>query len=155
MKINIRDLLIINLLLFAILAWSCNGNPRPGVSHPNSEAEKKSPGKIVFDQEIHNFGTLKDGEIVSFSFIFHNTGESAFKLIKGEKSCGCIELHYSADQIAPGGSSTVEIVLNTSGEWGNLIKEATLETSEGEKKVLSVGAYVENEHFNNNLNTQK
>ena len=116
---------------------------------------KKSPGKIVFEKEIHNFGTLKDGEIISYSFLFKNVGESPLKISKAEKSCGCIEVRYSLTAIPPGSSSAVEIVLNSAGEWGNLIREATIETSEGEHKELKISAYIDNKQFNNFLNTQK
>ena len=124
-------------------------------SQENNSPEKKTPGKIVFDKEIHNFGTLKDGEIVSFSFVFRNTGGSPFNIIKAEKSCGCIDIQYSKNEILPGESSVVEIIFNTAGEWGNLIKGVTIDTSEGERKELQIGAYIENKQFNNLLNTQK
>ena len=145
--------IIFSLILVAIL-YSCHYKRGSGVIQPVKQSEKKSPGRIVFDKEIHNFGTLKDGEIVSFSFIFRNMGGSPLNLTKGEKSCGCLELKYSLNEVVPGESSTVEMIFNTSGEWGNVIKEATIETSDGEKKELQIGAYIENKQFNL-LNTQK
>ena len=153
-----RGILYIIILFSFSLAASlsgCQNGPGTKVPHDNMSSEKKSPGKIVFDKEIHIFGTLKEGEIVSYSFIFHNTGGSAVKLIKVEKSCGCIDLNYSKNDVLPGESSTIEVVLNSSGEWGNLIREVTLETSNGEKKELQIGAYIENSQFNTNLNTEK
>jgi len=141
--------------LLIILVCSCHRPPESKALPVRRPTEKKSRGKIVFDQEIHNFGTLKDGEIISYSFIFRNAGGSPFKIIKAEKSCGCIDPHYSSNEILPGESSAIEVVLNTAGEWGNLIREVSLETSEGEKKELHIGAYIENKQFENNLNTQK
>ena len=155
MKFSIKiDFLLLNYLLF-VLVCSCNQSTESKVSPLHRLGEKKSPGKIVFDQEIHNFGTLKDGEIISYSFIFRNVGGSPVKIIKADKSCGCIEPHFSSDEIAPGQSSAVEVVLNSAGEWGNLIREVTIETSDGEKMELQVGAYIDNKQFDNNLNTQK
>jgi len=144
-------------VILLVIAPSCDNrrSPEKRVKEENKLSEKKYPGRIVFDKEIHNFGTLKDGEIVSYSFVFRNTGGSPLKIIKAEKSCGCIDIHYSSKAISPGESSAVELVFNTAGEWGNLIKEATIETSEGEQKELQIGAYIENKQFNNLLNTQK
>ena len=140
-----------------LLSSSCANPPKQEKrdSKENTSLEKKTPGKIVFDKEIHNFGTLKDGEIVSYTFTFRNTGESPFKINKVEKTCGCIDFKYDSNAIEPGESSIIEVIFNTSGEWGNQIKGATVETSEGERKELQIGAFIENKQFNNLLNTEK
>ncbi len=155
MRTNILNALIIICLL--LLYTSCDGrrNQKNGVSKENKSLKKKGPGKIVFDKEIHNFGTLKDGEIVSFSFIFRNTGDSPFIISNVEKSCGCIDFKYNSIAIQPGEMSTIELIFNTAGEWGNQIKGVTVETSEGERKELQIGAYIDNKQFNNLLNTEK
>ena len=155
MKFSIKIAFVLFKYLLIVLVCSCHQSSQRKVLPTHGMAEKKSPGKIVFDQEIHNFGTLKDGEIISYSFIFRNVGGSPVKIIKADKSCGCIEPHFSSDEIAPGQSSAVEVVLNSAGEWGNLIREVTIETSDGEKMELQVGAYIDNKQFDNNLNTQK
>jgi len=146
--------LIISLVL---LSYSCGNirSPEKVISKENKSFEKKGPGKIVFDKEIHNFGTLKDGEIVSFSFVFRNVGESSFKIIKAEKSCGCIDFKFNSNDIQPGETSSVELIFDTAGEWGNQIKGMTIETSEGEQKELQISAYIENKQFNNLLKTEK
>jgi hypothetical protein len=147
--------IIIGLLL---LFSSCDSNRSRENQRPkeNKPLEKKAPGKIVFDKEIHNFGTLKDGEIVSYSFTFRNTGGSPFLINKVEKTCGCIDSRYNSGAIQPGETSAIELIFNTAGEWGNQIKGLTVETSEGEQKELQIGAYIENKQFNNNLlNTEK
>ena len=155
---SVMKFLIYSILIIIILnglAESCtpHSGQKPRILSDKS-AEKKGPGKIVFDKEIHNFGTLKDGEVLSYSFRYRNTGGSPVKIIGKERDCGCIELNYSEEAVSPGDSSTVEIILNTSGEWGNLIKEATVVTSEGERKKLKISAYIDNKQFNNFLNTQ-
>ena len=149
-----RNLRIFHLLFLTFLIC-CHNSQVKSRAQGDNQSKKKSPGKIVFDKEIHNFGTLLDGEIISYSFIYRNTGGSPVKVAKAEKSCGCIEIHYNPNPIAPGDSSTIEIILNTTGEWGNMIKEATIETSEGELKELTIGAYIDNKQFDNNLNIQK
>jgi Protein of unknown function (DUF1573) len=147
--------LVIGLLILATLQYSCAITPQKPSSKGDESFAKKSPGRIVFDQEIHNFGSLIDGEIVSYSFIFRNTGGSSFYLVKGEKSCGCIDIRYNSNEILPGDSSTVELIFNSSGEWGNIIKGVVIETSLGERKELHIGAYIDNKQINNLLNTQK
>ena len=155
MKTIFRNILIIISLLIINLSCANHRSSENRILQENKSLEKKTPGKIVFDKEIHNFGTLKDGEIVSFSFVFRNTGGTPFNIIKADKSCGCINIQYSTNSILPGESSVVEVVFNTAGEWGNLIKSVIIETSEVERKELQIGAYIENKQFNNLLNTQK
>jgi hypothetical protein len=140
------------------LGYSSCGNPGSQgnvVSKESNSLKKKGAGKIVFDKEIHNFGTLKDGEIVSFSFVFRNAGGSPFKISKAEKSCGCIDFKFDSSFIQPGETSSIELIFNTASEWGNQIKGVTIETSEGQRKELQIGAYIENKQFNNLLNTEK
>ena len=149
-----NTLVIISLLtIFA----SCGDRGSTGnrVTKEIKSPEKKEPGKIVFDKEIHNFGTLKDGEIVTYSFVFRNSGGSPISIIKAEQSCGCIEIRYNKNSIKPGETSFIEVLFNSAGEWGNQIKGVTIETSEGEQKELQIGDYVENKQFNNLLNTEK
>lgn len=98
---------------------------------------------------------MKDGEIVSCFFVFRNAGGSPFRIVKVEKSCGCIDIKCNTDLIGPGESSAVEFIFNSAGEWGNLIKGATIVTSVGEQKELQIAAFIDNKQFNNLLNIQK
>jgi hypothetical protein len=148
------------LLIFAVAMLhlsACHNQPSDRVKQPvaSGSDKKKQPGRIEFTKEIHNFGTLKDGEIVAFSFQFKNTGGSAFRLTKAEPGCGCLTVQYDKEEIQAQSASTVEVILNTNGEWGNLIKTVEIETSSGEKKSLTIGAYVENRNFNMDLNNLK
>lgn len=137
---------------FAIIC--CNGRKTASDNrgNPMPEIEKKNAGKIEFLKEIHNFGSLKAGEVVVFSFVFSNTGTDPVKITKIENSCGCITVQYDSEAIDPGKQSTVEVVFNTAGEWGNQIKTLSVSTASGETKELTITAYIENENFNNLIN---
>ena len=154
MRLVFYNILRIITLLFFFASCGIR-NPSQKVSTSQLQNGKNIPGKIVFEKEIHNFGTLKEGEVVAFSFKFGNKGGSPFKIVKAEPSCGCIEVKYPNSEILPGDSSVVSVIFNSSGEWGNQLKGATVETSEGEQKELQVGAYIDNKQFNNFLNNQK
>jgi hypothetical protein len=149
------SLLIVAAALILLPACHNQQSGRVRQSVATGADKKKEPGKIEFTKEIHNFGTLKEGEIVSFSFQFKNTGGTAFRLVKAETGCGCITVQYDKEEIQPQAVSTAEVILNTNGEWGNLIKTVEIETSYGEKKSLTIGAFVENKNFNMDLNNLK
>ena len=145
----------VGFIIFIIfLLCGCGGgrNANTPSSHP---IENNGVSKIEFLTEIHNFGTLKAGETVSFTFIFKNSGNKNFKINEIQRSCDCITAKYQDLEVIPGGNSEVEVILSTTGEWGNLLKTLEVKTSEGEKKILTVSAYVEDENFNNLLKKEK
>jgi hypothetical protein len=147
-------LLIFSTILLVLSCGNRVSDIKKDTDQISASEKMKSPG-IVFITEMHNFGTLKVGEVVSFSFMIMNNGRIPFRITKAETTCGCLSVKYDKKEIAPGEKSAIEVILNTSGEWGNQLKMVEVETSAGEKKELKVGAYIENEQFNNLLNTQK
>lgn len=138
----------------ALLLHSCNSHPRgPGMPSGETGADKKkSTGKIEFRQELHNFGTVKEGEIVAFTFLFRNTGNGPVRLNKVEAGCGCLTMKYDQGEIPAGGSSEIEVRFNAAGEWGNQVKTIDVATSSGQSIQLTIGAFVENKNFNFDLN---
>jgi len=143
------------IFIFIITGCANRDNKSRNNAGNLSTSEKKEAAKIDFLSEMHNFGTLKAGEIVSFSFIFENNGIKPLRIKKAETSCGCMTAKAEEIEIFPGEKSTVEVILNTSGGWGNLLKTVEVETLSGEKKILTISAYIENEQFNNLLKKVK
>ena len=155
MRIQNYHLLLIISALFLSISCENRGTKVNLKRNQIPASEKKDSSGIGFITEIHNFGTLKVGEIVSYSFVFMNKGVIPVRIEKAEPSCGCVRVKYDKKEIASGDKSAIEVVFNTAGEWGNQLKMVEVETSSGEKKELKIGAYIDNEQFNNLLNTQK
>ena len=147
----------LSIIIAAIMILGCgnksSSNSSPSVSIDTNK--KKAPGRIEFTKELHNFGTLKEGETVAYSFQYKNGGSSPFRLTKVEPTCGCLTVQFSKEEIAPGSNSTIEVIFQTAGEWGNQVKTVEIETSGGETKTLTIGAFVENKNFNIDLNNLK
>jgi len=149
-----KKYLYIVFLLITFGIQACHNKPAANVK-PSSSAgseKKKNIGKIEFSEEIHNFGSLKEGEIVSFSFKFKNIGESPLRLQRVEPTCGCLTVRYDKEEVGVAQSSFVEVIFNSEGEWGNQIKTVDLETSGGQTRTLTIGAFVENKNINVDLN---
>jgi hypothetical protein len=144
-------------LLICLVAMGCQSKSsnRSSPSVTNELNKKKPPGRIEFTKEIHNFGVLKEGEIVVYSFQFKNNGGSSLLLAKVEPTCGCITVQFSKEEIPSQGNSAVEVIFNTAGEWGNQMKTVEIVTSNGETKTLTIGAFIENKNFNIDLNNLK
>ena len=119
-----------------------------------SPKQQNGPAKFEFHDEIHNFGTLNAGEVVSYSFRFENSGGEPLTIAHVENECGCLEILYPKKPVQPGEKSTIEVIFNTDGEWGNQFKTIEVETRSGLKKKIAVTAHVKNEQFENLINTK-
>lgn len=146
--------LVIFFLFVSTLVQGCN-NKQPAVSKPSAvtgSVKKKNTARIEFTEEIHNFGTLKEGEVVSYSFKFKNNGGDPLRLVKVVPACSCLNVRYQKEDVDVSGTSYIEVIFNSAGEWGNQIKSVEIETSAGQLKTLTVAAFVENQNINVDLN---
>ncbi|MBQ5453315.1 MAG: DUF1573 domain-containing protein, partial [Bacteroidales bacterium] len=83
--------LIICVLLGVLV--SCGSQPKA----PQSEAETVDTvnfPEITFDTAVFDFGTILEGEQVSYVFKFQNTGKADLLIQKVETSCGCTVPEY-------------------------------------------------------------
>ena len=64
--------------------------------------DSENSAKILFDEEMHDFGNLSAGERVSYSFHFRNTGKKDLIISGCSASCGCTVPSYPKGRIAPG-----------------------------------------------------
>ena len=69
-------------------------------------------------KEEHDFGSLLQGEVVSYSFHFTNTGNAPLIISQVTSSCGCTVANYSRDPIAPGKKGVIQATYNSAGHHG-------------------------------------
>lgn len=74
-------------------------------------------------EESWDFGILVQGEEVSHTFRFRNTGEHALVIKKVETGCGCTVANYEKTPVKPGKEGKLEIVFNSMGRMGKQYKE--------------------------------
>ena len=73
------------------------------VTSPKSASETSEKQAVIkFDKEEHNFGTLLQGEVVTYSFHFTNTGNMPLIISDVSSSCGCTVGDFPREPIAPG-----------------------------------------------------
>ena len=130
--------------LFGLLIISCN--PVTKKTEPNKLNNESGIAKFVFSEEIHNFGSLKDGEIVSFTFLFRNGGTKTLSISDVDSGCGCTEVKIPNKTIEPGEVGQIEVIYNSSGEVGKQLKVITLfSNAENAQKQIFIKADVTNE----------
>jgi len=86
-------------------------------------AQTPSP-TIVFDQKIHNFGTIRESNgKVSHTFIFKNTGKAPVTIDEVHTGCGCIGNVITQGPIQPGAKGKVTITFDPAYKSGFFSKE--------------------------------
>jgi len=101
-----------------------------------TEKDKKKAPHILFESESFDFGTVKDGANVEYSFKFTNTGKSTLKILKTKASCGCTATEPVKTVLKKGESSEIKIVFNSTGRKGNQHKTITVITNDPDKSVI-------------------
>ena len=94
--------------------------------------------KFTFDQEEHNFGEIRDGDIVSHTFRFTNSGEAPLIISKATAACGCTVPQWPKQPIPVGGSGEIQVQFDSSNKPGmqNKVVTITANTESKVKKLL-------------------
>lgn len=110
------------ILAFGLMSCNNEGETKP---------DEKSTGKpvIEFNKTSHDFGDLKEGEIVECSFYFKNTGKGPLLIKEVTPDCGCTVPEFDKEAILPGEESKIKIVFNSAGFRNNIYKTIDVETN--------------------------
>lgn len=80
------------------------------ISVVGMEAYSQDSGaQILFAKELHNFGTLSQGDNTSCEFVFTNTGNETLVIASVDVSCSCISTTWPQSTIAPGESNAIHV----------------------------------------------
>ena len=89
------------------------------VTSPKSASETSNKqAAIKFDKEEHDFGSLLQGEVVTYSFHFTNTGNMPLIISEVGTSCGCTAGDYPREPIAPGKEGVIKVTYDSKGHHG-------------------------------------
>ena len=121
--LNIKHLLaVVVMAVFVMTACEEKNNGDLStdlVTNPKSASETSNkPAAIKFDKEEHDFGTLLQGEVVTYAFHFTNTGNMPLIISEVGSSCGCTVGDYPREPIAPGKTGDIKVTYNSSGHHG-------------------------------------
>lgn len=94
---------------------------------------------IQFEEEVHDFGKITQGEKVSFSFKFKNVGKSNLLISSAQASCGCTVPKPPKDPLAPGATDKIDVTFDSNGKSGKFDKQVTVITNcDPNTKVLKI-----------------
>ncbi len=101
--------------------------------------------RAVFQETTHDFGKVKQGDALTWEFVFTNKGDAPLVIKEVRTSCGCTAALASADKIAPGGVGKIKATFNTAGYQGRISKYIFLVSNDAasENRELSLIADIE------------
>lgn len=118
----------------------------PAVSQPTGENKSQSTTltveNIVFESEVHDFGTVPEGPNADYEFKFKNTGKEPINLQTVNASCGCTTPSWSKEPVLPGKTGSIKASYATKGRPGGFTKSITVVSNAG-TKVLTIKGTVE------------
>lgn len=125
--------ILISTLILTTIACSNNAGNQAGteiVTNPataeNPNAENINATEITFDENMFDFGTIKEGELVNHKFKFKNTGKNPLLITNASASCGCTVPNWSKEPIAPGQSGEIDVTFNSEGKPNHAEKSVTV-----------------------------
>lgn len=108
-----------------------------------SFAQMIGPNAVV-QQKVHDFGDIKQGEIVKASFLISNSGGDLLEIMNVHASCGCTAAKPDKSVLKPGESTKIEVNFNSKGRRGIQQQRVTVTTNDpaNQQLVLTIKANV-------------
>lgn len=127
------------LITFLMMAFSVAG---VYAQNDAKEVNKNAP-KFKFKEEVHDFGTLKEGPQVEHVFEFTNVGKEPLIIQNASASCGCTTPEWPKEPILPGKNGKITVRYNTQGRVQPFNKEVYIQSNAlvpdgGERYILRI-----------------
>jgi len=123
---------IIIISVIAVTMTACTSSENANAAERKMEYAEfiDNPTEISFDEMEFDFGKVQDGEEVTHTFKFKNTGETQLVLLDVKATCGCtVPQDWPEYPIAPGETGEITVVFDSSGKVGNVRKNVTVEAN--------------------------
>jgi hypothetical protein len=123
-------------------------NGIPATTTGETESTPALPATTAsWTEEKHDFGKIKEGEVVGHTFAFKNTGNEPLKIENVKASCGCTTPDWTREEVAPGAEGFIKVEFNSKGKSGIQNKTVTvmLNTEERTKLLSFTGEVIKEE----------
>ena len=107
-------------------------------------SESGSGAMIFFPETQHDFGKVKEGDVVSYDFTFSNKGKLPLLVKDIKTSCGCTAAVVSEKNLNPGQSGTIKVDLDTKNRQGRMSRTVTIVSNDMNEpnKIITITADV-------------
>ena len=91
-----------------------------------SQKELQSAPIIDFNERVYDFGEIKEGQKVEYSFKILNKGKSDLQIRSVKASCGCTAVNPASNVIKPGTNTDLKVIFDSNGKLGLQNKTITI-----------------------------
>jgi len=121
---------IIGSLLLALILLLVTGFDRP----------VRFESSIVFSETTHDFGIIREGDIVTYTFSFTNEGQKAVHLTSANAACGCTTPSFTSKAVQPGDTGYLKVSFNSHKLPGKFHKRIVVSL---DRRPYTVTLYIE------------
>lgn len=89
--------------LVAMILWSVSINAQP---------------QIRFNKKVQKYEKVKAGEVLSFYFLYENTGTEPLIISEIKVACNCTKFEFPSKPLLPNKSDTIKVSFDTNGKSG-------------------------------------
>jgi len=142
---------LLSVFILALCLFSaCNTGSDKGelstdlVTNPKSASQPSNKQPVItFDKTEHDFGTILQGERVTCTFHFTNTGTTPLIISNVSSSCGCTVGDFSRSPVEPGKKGSIKATYDSKGHHGFQSRTLTvISNTNPNKTVLRLKANV-------------
>ncbi len=104
-------------------------NPNVASAEPTvttTAATNSNAPVMTFTETEHDFGKIKQGEVVNHTFKFTNTGKEPLVIENASASCGCTVPEWTRQPVAPGQTGEIKVEFNSTGKYGQQAPVVTI-----------------------------
>ncbi len=112
--------------------------PEPEADKRHKQALAMPKTTIEFPETRHDFGTIKEGEVVKHAYRFKNTGTAPLLISRADASCGCTVPSFPKEPIPPGGEGEVVVQFDSQNRKGHQQKNVMI-WSNAQQEKMSIG----------------
>jgi hypothetical protein len=94
--------------------------------------------KIQFETPVYDFGKVKSGDPVKYTFIFTNGGDETLILTNVQPSCGCTTAGEWTHQVEPGKTGNIPVQFNSANYNGAVIKTVTVTSNDKNQPTIGL-----------------
>lgn len=159
MKKIILSTCLIAFAAFAVTAQTktATSTVAPQSTQPAQQAtDDKNLADIKFDTDTFDFGTIKQGDVVTHEYKFTNVGKEPLVITGAHGSCGCTVPEWPKEPIKKGTKASIKVTFNSAGKQGDQMKTVTINSNakQNPKTIYIKGKITKPEEVvpNNNSN---
>jgi hypothetical protein len=111
-------------------------SPTPETEPVKEEKPEGPLPSFEFEKVEHDFGTIKEGDVVEYTYSFKNTGEAPLVIQGAQGSCGCTVPEWSKEPIPVGATGYVKAKFDSNGKPNIQNKTVTVTANTWPKQTV-------------------